>query len=509
MAAMTETVARPVGITAYGGYVPLLRMQRTAIADAHRWFDPSLGSTAAGELSLCNWDEDPITMAVEAGFDCLSMAGAAAPQHLTLASTSLPFTDRLNAAVVVEALDLPAATRAEDCGSSQRAGTSALLSALERVGGRTDASALVIASDQPPARPASAEESRKGDAAAALMVGTRDVVAALLGAESQTTDFIDHYRGRRSEFNYQWEERWIRDEGYSKLVPPVVNALWARTGVQPKAIDAFIVNCPFAAFVPRLAAQLGLRRESLRTELFERIGHCGVADSLVGLAHWLEFAQPGQTALVVSFGQGVDAMLLRATDVLPRRRPRRGIGGYLSRRRAEHSYNKLLTFTGQLAFERGIRSEYDRKTALTVAYRNRDFLTKFSGSVCTACGSAQIPRPQYCIECGSRDSLEQLSFAGRTGHLLSWSADYLAFSYSPPAHYGMVAFDAGGRLNLDITDVVAGEVMTGLAVRPVFRVKNIDDRRDFRSYFWKVVPVEYAPQESAGAANAPTAAQVR
>ena len=49
---------------------------------------------------------------------------------------------------------------------------------------------------------------------------------------------------------------------------------------------------------------------------------------------------------------------------------------------------------------------------------------------------------------------------------------------------------------MDLTDVLPGEVATGLAVRPVFRIKHIDTRRDFRTYFWKATPV--AVQESAG-----------
>src|SRR5207248_11762805 len=33
------------------------------------------------------------------------------------------------------------------------------------------------------------------------------------------------YRGHGREFDYAWEERWIRDEGYLKIVPAAVSAL--------------------------------------------------------------------------------------------------------------------------------------------------------------------------------------------------------------------------------------------------------------------------------------------
>ena len=66
-----------VGITAFGGYVPRLRLQRQAIVDAHRWADPGLAGRAKGERSMCNWDEDAVTMSVEAGRACLRQPGFA------------------------------------------------------------------------------------------------------------------------------------------------------------------------------------------------------------------------------------------------------------------------------------------------------------------------------------------------------------------------------------------------------------------------------------------------
>jgi len=42
-------------------------------------------------------------------------------------------------------------------------------------------------------------------------VGDTDVVAEYLGSYSVTHDFVDHYRASGKEFDYMWEERWVRD----------------------------------------------------------------------------------------------------------------------------------------------------------------------------------------------------------------------------------------------------------------------------------------------------------
>ena len=41
----------------------------------------------------------------------------------------------------------------------------------------------------------------------------------------------------------------------------------------------------------------------------------------------------------------------------------------------------------------------------------------------------------------------------------------------------------------DIGDVTQGEVDSGMEVRMVFRIKDFDDQRGFKRYFWKAVPV--------------------
>ena len=61
-----------VGILAFGAYLPRLRLSRKAVADANAWFKPGLKGQAKGERAICNWDEDSVTMAVEAARDCLT-----------------------------------------------------------------------------------------------------------------------------------------------------------------------------------------------------------------------------------------------------------------------------------------------------------------------------------------------------------------------------------------------------------------------------------------------------
>src|SRR5262252_7132586 len=125
----------PVGILAYGAYLPRLRLSRKSVADANAWFNPALKGLAKGERTMCNWDEDAVTMAVEAARDCLVGQDRGSIGAVAFASTSFPFEDRLNAGIVLEALNLAPGVNTQDLTASQRAATSGLVAALQMARG--------------------------------------------------------------------------------------------------------------------------------------------------------------------------------------------------------------------------------------------------------------------------------------------------------------------------------------------------------------------------------------
>lgn len=486
----------PAGISSFGAYLPRLRLQRKAIAAANAWFNPSVAALGKGERTMANWDEDAVTMAVEAARDALprSRDPLSSRGHvgaLYFASTTMPFADRQNAGIVSAALSLSENIHTADVTGSQRAGVSALIAALEKVASGATSNALVAAADRRATRAGAPQEFQFGDGGAAFVVSTQDVAVRYLGSNSTSVDFIDHFRGEGEEFDYGWEERWIRDEGYTRIVPQTVKGLLEKTGVKAAEVDHFILPCLFAKLDQQLAQKCGIDPSKVRDNLAGTVGECGTAHALLMLAHALEEAKPGQKILVAAFGQGCDSLLLEVADGIEKARPARGVKGSLARRKEETNYMKWLAFNGLVEMEKGMRAEKDNKTALTVTYRKRDMLFGLVGGKCEKCGTAQFPRTRICVNpnCKAVDQQKPFSFAELDGKVLSWSADFLTYSQDPPQHYGMVTFEEGGRFLADFTDVDVGTVDTGSKMRMVFRVKDFDDRRGFRRYFWKAAPV--------------------
>lgn len=477
-----------VGIAAFGAYVPRLRLQRAAVVAANSWYAPGLRAHGKGERAMANWDEDAVTMAVEAARDCLIGIDRNAVSSVLLASSTAPFADRQNAGIVKEALTLSDDVATADLSGSQRAGMSALLQGLAVAAG-SGASVLAVGSDKRKARPASEAELVQGDAAAALLLGPGAGVARLLGSHSVSADFVDHFRAAGEAMDYDWEARWVRDEGYASLAPRAIRGALARAGIDAGAVDAFLLPAP-KGVAAAMAKRSGIRPETIRDDLGQSVGHSGVAHPLLMLVHALEIATPGQRILVAGFGNGCEAALFEVTEAIAALPRRRAVTGWLARRRAESNYLKFLAFSGQIELEKGMRAEFDQKQPLTALWRHRRTVLGLVGGRDPRTGEVQFPRSDIPLD-GNLDNvgtLEDYPMAEIPARILTFTADSLTYSPEPPTYYGLIDFEGGGRMNAEFCDVEPEDVAVGREMRMMFRVKAFDEQRHFIRYFWKAAP---------------------
>ena len=476
------------GLQSFGAYVPRLRLEREAIAAATGWASGLRGGKPQGRRSYCAWDEDAVTMAVEAARDCLVGLDRTAVARLVFASTTAPFADRCNGGIVAEALDLRESMQTTDVAGHQRAGVAAVLDALR--GATADGEpTLIVASERRVARAGSEQESRYGHGAAALLVGTGPELAAeCIGVASVRADFVDHFRSADDDYDYSYEERWVRDAGYLALVPRAIRTALETAGVAAGDVTHCVVQGPqrFARAVTKAA---GLREDTVQDDLHGECGDTGAAHPLLVLGATLERAERGALVVVAGFGQGCDVILLRSTG----RRPGggRGAAGTLADGVANSEYVRFLANCGLVDVDWGMRAERDNRTAQSALWRHHRDVTAFVGGRCTACGTVQYPRSRACVNpaCRTFDTQEPEPLAEKTGRVKTYTEDWLAVTRSPPHVYGNVEIEGGGNAFIEFADTRPGELAVGAPVRFAFRVKDFDTVRGFRRYFWKAVPV--------------------
>ncbi len=478
-----------IGLSAYGGYIPRYRLNRMEIFKAMGWMNPGLITTAKGEKAVANFDEDSLTLATAAGQSCLQGLERSKVDGVYFASTTSPFRERQSSNVIAGALCAPENIRSADFAGSLRSGTSALLSAIEKVG-YNGGNMVVTAADCRLGRTASPQEMYFGDAAAALLVSDKNVIAEFKGSYSLAEDFVDHFRGANSRFNRQWEERWVRELGFNQFIPLVAKRICEQSGMAISDFAKVVFPCYMAAARKEIVKGLGLDPAVVQDDLQALVGDAGSAQPLLMLAAALETAAPGDKILLISYGNGCDAMIFEVTKEIEKLKNRQRISASLNRKHSLDNYQKMLVWRDMIPVDAGMRGEEDQMTRWSLEWRYHETVLGLQGSKCNVCGTQQFPPQRICANstCGAIDQMTPVNLSEGGGKIFSYTADSLASSVNPPAVYGNIEFEGGGRAMMDFTDCTAEDVAVGDSVDFSFRIKRYDPKRDVTFYFWKAIP---------------------
>jgi 3-hydroxy-3-methylglutaryl CoA synthase len=457
------------GIVRYGSYVPYFRLTRAAIG------------AGKGERAVASFDEDSVSMAVEAARDALR--GGPRVDTLVFATTSPPYAEKLNAATVQAALDLPDHVASLELGASSRMGLSGLLLGLDlATAGRA---ALVCASDVVVGAPGGSRESQSGDGAVAFLTGSdSDAVARLLGRASATIEILDVWRLPEDRFASQWEERFSADTMGPAIIDTAKRALQA-AGVEPAALTTVILDGTNPRSMAGLPRALGLKPEQLADTLAASVGRTGVAHAGLLLARALDSAKPGDRILVVSEADGADVLVFEVTDKIKNMPPVRKVDRWIASKRNDVAYNAYLRWRGILPFEPPRRPDPQRPAAPPM-HRHERWKLAFVGSRCTKCQTGHLPPQRVCVKCGAVDQMRDERFADTSCRITTYTLDHLAYSLQPPVVVGVADYEGGGRFACELTDVDPKEVAIGNNLEMTFR--RLYTGQGVHNYFWKARP---------------------
>ena len=471
-----------IGITSYGAYIPVYRLSRAEIARA--WDKPA----AQGEKAVANYDEDSLTMAVAATSDCLRGMEPKSIDGLYFASTTSPYKEKQAAAAISAALGLKREISTIDFSNSLRCGTSAVRAAMDTVNAGSAKNVLVCVADNRLGFPDGEEEMSLGDGAAAFVIGDTNIATIIEGSYTLSDEIIDIWRSDQDVFVRSWEERFVREEGYLRVIPEAVSATLKKYKLAPKDFSNFVCYAPDPRQVTNIARKLGFNPETqLQDPLYNTVGNTGSASSLILLVACLEEAQVGDRILLASYGNGCDVFILKVTEEIEKvRKYKRGVKGHLSTKLVLTSYQRYLRWRGLVEVKPPARPPLEQPSAAALWRDNRGGLA-LCGVKCKRCGFIQYPARRVCISCGTRDEMEPYRFADKVGKVFTFSHNNLAASIDPPTTIAAVDFPEGGRIMCDMTDRNPEEVRVGMPVEMTFRrIRSVGGIHD---YWWKCQPV--------------------
>lgn len=469
-----------VGIKAYGVYVPFHRLERTEIAAF--WG----GFRAPGERAVANFDEDSVTMGVEACRDCLHGVDRAGVDGLCFTSTTSPYAEKQTAALVAAALDLNRTTRTLDVSGSLRSGTNAVQAATDAVTGGGSRSYLVCASDLRLGAPNGSKEMEFGDGAAAFLMGDSDVIATIDKVYTLNNELYDVYRPVTDQFVRSWEDRFVREIGFMKVVPEAVRGALKEFSMAPGDFTRAVISAPNPSYLGGVASKLGFDPKSQAVDpLWGLLGNLGAAHPMILLAAALEQSKPGDRLLWVSYGDGCDVIALTVTEHILQAQEKQSVQRMLNSK-APTSYQKYLRWRDLVNPEPPNRPREEPASAVAL-YRDRKCGLALYGSKCSNCGTIQYPVQRVCMECRTKDNFDYYAFAERKAKIATFSHDSLAVSPDPPTTLAAVDFEEGGRIMMDVTDRDVSQIEVGTAVEMTFR--KFRHTAGITVYWWKSRPV--------------------
>jgi hydroxymethylglutaryl-CoA synthase len=479
-----------VGITSYGAYIPWHRMNREDCVKA--WG----GFAMPGERAVAYYDEDSVTMAVEAAMDCLAGLDQGKIDGFFFATTTSPYKEKQCSAFMSIPLDLRRDIRTVDVNTSVRSGVIALALAVDSIKAGTASSILVAAADTRIGAPAGMLEQQVGDGAAALLLGKEGVIAEIVDTYTVTDELVGTWRSAGDVFLRSWEDRMTLDEGYSKVLPEAMNGVLKKCGLSPKDIAKVVFDPPGdPRRHGRAAAAAGFEPGQVQDPfaVFLNVGIAGCATAPMMLITALEEAKPGDKILFAGSGDGASAFILQVTDAITKLGERRGVKGNVASKRLMANYNDYLRWREIVPLEAARRPD-KQHIRLSANWRERKQLMGLWGIKCRRCGTPQYDNGaattgpiRVCAGCQAQDDFDDYCFARRKATVFSFTQDNLAPVIDPPASVVLVEFEGGGRAFFDLTDRDPAKVEIGMPVEMTFRKLQLD--RGLTNYFWKARPV--------------------
>lgn len=337
------------GIISCGVYIPRPRIKREEYQGAWGQYSPRW----IEEKTVADFDEDPITMGVEAAVNALRGASLDPSEvdALYFASTSAPYAEKQNASTIAAALDLRSDLATLDITSSIRSGTSALLACVDFVNSGRGRIGLAVAADCPTGDPTGSFEHQLGAAAAGIVVGRERVCASVERSYSMTNESLgERFRRKGETYTRTLDIGPHYEAMLDQIVTSCVKSLTDKVGRSPNDYDWFVLQGVDSSRALELAKKLGFEEKKASPSMISsKIGDVGSASSLLALSKVLEVAAPGQHVMLCSYAPsaGADAVSLVVEDKM-NPAPGAGYEEYLGRKRYINymTYLKLRRFIG-------------------------------------------------------------------------------------------------------------------------------------------------------------------
>ncbi|QQS38843.1 hydroxymethylglutaryl-CoA synthase [Candidatus Woesebacteria bacterium] len=309
-----------VGIVGYGVSIPHLRIKTKNIARA--WNSSMNPGRALGvhEKSVPNYDEDTITLSVEAALRALERSTIQSNEvgAIYIGSESHPYAVKPSSTIVAEAIGMTNDYMAIDTQFACKAGTANMQIVIGLVSSLMIKNGLAIGTDCAQSTAGDALEYTAAAGSAAIIIGRKNIAVKIIDTLSYSSDAPDFWR-REGETCPKHAGRFTGEPAYFKHIMMATKNILEKTKTQPSDYDHVVFHMPNGKFPGNVALKMGFTEKQLKAGLVVgNLGNTYSASSMIGLCSVFDIAKPGQNILLTSYGSGSgsDAFVFETTREL-------------------------------------------------------------------------------------------------------------------------------------------------------------------------------------------------
>lgn len=297
------------GIIAYGTYIPKYRLRLSEIAKV--WGKDTAeieGGLRISEKAVPGFDEDAVTMGIEASKKAIAMTGInpSSLQSVYFGSESHPYAVNPSSTTLGEYLGIGNNYFAADLEFACKAATAGMQITAGLIDSKNIKYGLVVGSDTAQGKPHDALEYTAASAACAYILGNKETetIAKILEMSSFSSDTPDFWRRDGARYPSHFG-RFTGEPAYFTHTIQEGKNLLAKSKLKPEDFDYCVFHMPNGKFPRVVAKKLGFTSGQLAQSLIvDKIGNPYSASSLMGLASVLDTAKPKQKIFFVSYGSG-------------------------------------------------------------------------------------------------------------------------------------------------------------------------------------------------------------
>lgn len=316
-------------ISGYGCYIPPLRIRDQEFRAV--WGKPLEVKSKA----VADFDEDALTMGIEAAKEALEHLAPQQVDILCAASTTFPRSYSTVASTFVSSLGLRPDVMSFEFGQSSLSGSEATLAAISALSAWELNTALVVLADCPRADAFDSLDYGLGAASVAFVISRGEGLAELEGFASSMGE---HMGERFRPFGHPYlQELGIaayENAAVSDTIERAMRGLLHKLDTEPR--NYTYLTLPHTPAARRVAAQIGFKAAQVELGAFsDRVGDTGLCTPWLAFGAILDKARANERALIVSYGYGsaCSALSFRLGDrpetLPPRVTPKIEEGSYI------------------------------------------------------------------------------------------------------------------------------------------------------------------------------------